>query len=142
MDKFLEKARAFFGTTAGRVVAALLVAAAILAYTHHRGAVSATAKLEPQIEQLKQQLAEAKTKPAAPDIPYWQCNGPKETRHPQCRDEEAEAQLAERVARTEQGNEKLAKKVADYEKQLAKRAAKAGAFTLSPADARSLSNIK
>jgi hypothetical protein len=52
------------------------------------------------------------------------------------------SELADRLSESEAAKARLQKKVSDYEKQLAKRPAKAGAFTLSPADAGSLSNIK
>jgi uncharacterized protein HemX len=125
-EKILEKAKAFFATTAGRAVAALLVAVAIVAYAHHRGVVTTAAKFTAQVEQLRKQLADAEAKPA-PEIR---------------RDEEAEADMADRLKRAETAKATLEKKVKDYETQLARRPAKAGAFTLSPADARSLSNIK
>jgi hypothetical protein len=141
LDKALEKAKAFFATKAGRAIVALSILAAIIAYAHHRGVVSTSAKFTAQVEQLKQQLADAQAKPA-PEIPYWECNGPKETRHPNCRDEDAEADKADRLKRAESANAALEKKVKDYETQLARRPAKGGAFTLSPADARSLQNIR
>lgn len=141
MDKALEKAKAFFATKAGRALVALLVLAAIIAYAHHRGVVSTAAKFTAQVEQLKTELAAAQSKPA-PEIPYWECNGPKETRHPNCRDEDAEADQVSRLKQAESANAALQKKVKDYETQLARRPAKAGGFALSPADARSLSNIK
>lgn len=141
MDKAIEKAKAFLATKAGRALVALLVFGGIIAYAHHRGAVSASAKLSAQVEQLKQQLADAQARPA-PEIPYWQCNGLKETRHPNCRDDDADAAMAERLKQAETAKANLEKKVKDYEKQLARQPAKVGAFTLSPADARSLSNIK
>lgn len=143
MDKALEKAREFFATTAGRALIALSVLAAIIAYAHHRGVVSTAAKFTAQVEQLKQQLADAKAQPAtAPEIPYWECNGPKETRHPNCRDEDAEADVAGRLKQAETANATLQKKVKDYETQLGRRPAKGGGFALSPADARSLQNIR
>jgi septal ring factor EnvC (AmiA/AmiB activator) len=126
LDKVIEKARGFFASAAGKTVAVLLVLAAIVGYAHHRGVVSATAKLTTQIEQLRKQLADAEAKPA-PEIR---------------RDEETDADLADRLKQAETAKANLEKKVSDYEKQLARRPAKAGAFTLSPADARSLSNIK
>lgn len=141
MDKALEKAKAFFATKTGRALVALLVLAGVIAYAHHRGVVSTTAKFTAQVEQLKTQLADAQPKPA-PEIPYWECNGPKETRHPNCRDEDADADKADRLKRAETANAALEKKVKDYETQLARRPAKGGGFTLSPADARSLSNIR
>lgn len=141
MDKALEKARAFFATKAGRAIAALLVLAAIIAYAHHRGVVSTSAKFTAQVEQLKKRLADAQATPA-PEIPYWECNGLKETRHPNCRDEDAEADQADRLKRAETAKADLEKKVKDYETQLARRPAKAGGFALSPADARSLQNIR
>jgi hypothetical protein len=141
LDKALDKAKAFFATTAGRALIALSVLVAIIAYAHHRGVVSTSAKFTAQVEQLKQQLADAQAKPA-PEIPYWECNGPKETRHPNCRDEDAEADTADRLKQAETAKAALEKKVKDYEAQLARRPAKGGSFALSPADARSLSNIK
>ena len=143
MDKALEKAKAILATKYGKALVALLALAAVIAYAHHRGVVSTAAKFTAQVEQLKQQLADAQAKPAtAPEIPYWECNGPKETRHPNCRDEDAEADMAGRLKQAETANATLQKKVKDYETQLARRPAKGGTFTLSPADARSLSNIK
>lgn len=142
MDKAIEKAKAFFATTAGRALVALAILAGIIAYAHHRGVVSTTAKFTAQVEQLKQQLADAQAKPVQQEPPYWECNGPKETRHPNCRDEGAEADAAGKLKQAETANAALQKKVKDYETQLAHRPAKGGSFALSPADARSLQNIR
>jgi hypothetical protein len=125
VSRLYEKARDFIATGAGKAVVAFLVLGAIVAYAHHRGSESATAKLTPQIEQLKKQLADAEAKP-----------------HPQPVIVPADPELAGRLADSEEAKAKLQKKVTDYEKQLARRPAKAGAFILSPADARSLSNIE
>jgi hypothetical protein len=136
------KTQQFFTGTRGKVIVALLVLAVVAGYAHHRGAAGKS-ELSAEVAVLKKQLADAEAKPAPqPEIPYWQCNGPKETRHPQCRDEDAEADVADRLKQAETAKANLEKKVKDYETQLARRPAKAGSFTLSPADARSLSNIR
>ncbi|BBB99806.1 hypothetical protein [Bradyrhizobium elkanii] len=119
------KAKAIFATKIGKALAALLILAAIISYTHHRGVVSTSAKFTAQVEQLKQQLADASAKPA-----------------PVCLDQEPDAGTAERLKQAETAKAALEKKVKDYEKQLGRRPAKAGGFILSPADARSLQNIR
>ena len=138
---YWAKASAFFANKAVRVGLALAVVASIAAYAHHRGA-DGKAELEARVEMLTKQLADANARPAPqPAIPYWQCNGPKDTRHPQCPDESAD-ELKSKLAESEKAKATLQKKVKDYETQLARRPAKGGALTLSPADARSLSNIR
>lgn len=138
---YWAKAHSFFTSAIGKAVMALLVVGVVAGYAHHRGA-SGKAELAAQVEQLKQQLAEAKAQPAPKqETPYWQCNGPKDTRHPQCPDESAD-ELQSRLAESEKAKATLQQKVKDYEKQLAKHRGKGGSFVLSPADARGLSNIK
>jgi hypothetical protein len=131
---YWARAQGFVATKIGKVVLALLVVGAIAGYAHHLGAVSVADELNPQIEQLKRQLADAEAAPQPEVAP------------PNFEQEHADADLAERLAKTEEAKKTLEQKVADYEKQLAKRPAKAGGkaggFILSPADARSLSNIK
>jgi negative regulator of sigma E activity len=136
------KAQQWFTGTKGKVIAALVILAVVAGYAHHKGAAGKS-ELSAEIVLLKKQLADAVAKPAPqPEIPYWQCNGPKETRHPQCRDEDAEADTADRLSKAETAKANLEKKVKDYETQLARRPAKGGGHILSPADARSLSNIR
>jgi hypothetical protein len=139
------KAQQWFTGTKGKVIVALVVLAIVAGYAHHLGAAGKS-DLKAQVRQLKEDLAQADeraVKPAPqPEIPYWQCNGPKETRHPQCRDEDAEADTADRLRKAETAKANLEKKVKDYETQLARRPAKGGSHILSPADARSLSNIR
>ncbi|MGX9944843.1 hypothetical protein ACTG4Q_20475 [Bradyrhizobium denitrificans] len=142
---YWAKAHELAESKAIRALAAMLVVLAIAGYAHQLGA-EGKSDLKAQVAQLKQQLAAAEAKPAyQPEIPYWQCNGPKQTRHPHCLDESAADradQLAGRLAQSEAAKAKLEKKVKDYETQLARRPAKAGTFTLSPADTRSLQNIR
>lgn len=142
---YWAKAQGLFTGWKGKAIAALLVLAVVFGYAHHLGAAGKS-DLKAQVKQLKEQLAEAQAKPAPqPEIPYWQCNGPKETRHPQCQDDSAADradQLASQLAESETAKAKLEKKVKDYEAQLARRPAKSGGHLLSPADARSLSNIR
>ncbi|WFU52329.1 hypothetical protein QA639_21725 [Bradyrhizobium pachyrhizi] len=129
MDKAIKAAQAFFATKYGKALAALLLLGAIIAYAHHRGVESTSAKFTAQVQQLKQQLADAAATPAPVS--------------PQCREEQgAEAGTAERLKQAETAKAALEKKVKDYEKQLGHRPAKAGGFVLSPADARSLQNIR
>jgi hypothetical protein len=136
------RAQQLFSGTKGKVIVALLVLAVVAGYAHHRGAAGKS-ELKAEVTLLKKQLADAEANPAPqPEIPYWQCNGPKETRHPQCRDEDAEADAADRLSKAETAKANLEKKVKDYEAQLARRPAKGGSHILSPADARSLSNIR
>ncbi|MGY2919460.1 hypothetical protein [Bradyrhizobium sp. USDA 3262] len=130
MDKAIKAAKAIFATKFGKALAALLILAAIIAYAHHRGVVSTAAKFTAQLEQLKQQLADASATPA-PAV-----------QQPVCPEQEPDAGTAERLKQAETAKAALEKKVKDYEKQLARRPAKAGGFALSPADARSLQNIR
>ncbi|WP_316207375.1 primosomal replication protein PriC [Bradyrhizobium sp. SZCCHNR3118] len=129
MDKAIEKAKAIVSAMGIKAIAVLVLLVASIAYAHHRGVASTTDKFTAQVEVLKRQLAEAEAKPAPAPLP------------PQ-HDEQAEAQLADRLKQAETAKAALEKKVKDYEKQLAHRPAKAGGFALSPADARSLSNIR
>lgn len=143
---YWAKAHGFFTSTIGKAATVLLVLAVVAGYAHHRGAAGKS-DLKAQVEQLKKQLAEADAKPAPqPEIPYWQCNGPKETRHPKCPDDSAADRRADelnnKLYESEEAKANLEKKVKDYEKQLAHRPAKGGTHVLSPADARSLSNIR
>ncbi|TYO65548.1 hypothetical protein FXV83_16585 [Bradyrhizobium hipponense] len=131
--------------TKGKAILAALVVLTVFGFAFHLGG-KGKPELKAEVVELKQQLADERSKPAPqPEIPVWQCNGPKETRHPQCPDEGAADradQLAGQHAESEAAKAKLEKKVKDYETQLARRPAKAGTFTLSPADARSLQNIR
>ncbi|WP_439357749.1 hypothetical protein [Bradyrhizobium sp. DASA03007] len=143
---YWARATALFASKAVRVGLALAVVAAIAGYAYHCGAAG-KAELKAQVRQLQEDLRQADERPAPqPAIPYWQCNGPKETRHPQCPDESAADQRGEELARklveSEEAKTQLQRKVKDYETRLARRPAKGGAFTLSPADARSLSNVR
>lgn len=141
ITNYWAKTKAFFANKAVRVGLALAVVAVIAAYAHHRGA-EGKADLRVQVELLTKQLADAQSRPTPqPAIPYWQCNGPKDTRHPQCPDSGAD-ELKSKLAESEKAKAKLQKKVSDYEKQLAKHRGKGGSFVLSPSDARSLSNIR
>jgi hypothetical protein len=130
LDKVIEKVRELLATKTGRAVVALLVATAVIAYAHHRGESGAEAKAGAEIEQLKKQLA---AKPEVIPAPA-KCEAPIEG--------PADADLARRLQEAETAKNKLEKKVSDYEKQLARKPAKAGGFALSPADARSLSNVQ
>lgn len=112
-----EWAQAFIATKTGKVIAALLVVAALVGYAHHRGVVSTLDRLSMQ---------EPASCPVADPI---QTPAPAED-------------LAEKLSASEQEKARLQKKVSDYEKQLAKHRGKGGSFVLSPADARGLSNIK
>jgi hypothetical protein len=143
---YWAKAQGLFTGWKGKAIVALLILASVAGYAHHLGAAGKS-DLKAQVKQLKEQLAAAEAKPAPqPEIPYWQCNGPKETRHPRCPDDSAADQRADelkaQLAESETAKAKLEKKVKDYEKQLAHRPAKGGSHILSPADARSLSDIR
>ncbi|WP_316196556.1 hypothetical protein [Bradyrhizobium sp. SZCCHNS3053] len=132
-------------STKGKAIAAALAMLIVFAFAFHIGA-KGKIELKVEIAELKKQLTDEQSKPAQPEIPYWQCNGPKETRHPKCPDDSAAdtayEELQQQLAQSEAAKAKLEKKVKDYETQLARRPAKAGACILSPADARSLSNIR
>jgi hypothetical protein len=146
---YWAKAQGLFIGWKGKAIAASLVLVIVAGYAHHLGAAG-KADLKAQVRQLKEDLAQADeraAKPAPqPEIPYWQCNGPKETRHPKCPDDSAADQraveLKTQLAESEEAKANLEKKVKDYETQLAHRPAKGGSHKLSPADARSLSNIR
>jgi hypothetical protein len=129
---YWAKAQGVLSTKIGKAALALLVLAVIAAYAHHRGTVSASAKLTVQVEQLKRQLAQVPAPAPAPEC----------ASSPNFEQEHGDADLASRLAESEEAKKTLEKKVADYEKQLAQSPAKAGRHILSPADARRLSNIK
>ncbi|WP_334437160.1 hypothetical protein [Bradyrhizobium sp. AZCC 1610] len=124
VSRYVKAGREFIATTFGKATVALLILVSVAAYAHHRGSVRAEGRLTPQIAELQKKLADA------------------EARLPLVVEAAPDTNLADRLAASEDAKAKLQKKVADYETQLARRPAKAGAFTLSPADARSLSNIK
>jgi biopolymer transport protein ExbB/TolQ len=120
-------------TQASKVLAALLVLVVVASYAHQLGAAGKS-DLKAQVAQLKQQLADAEARPAPqPEIPADESAAEQANQRA--------GELAARLSESESAKAKLQQKVNDYEKQLARRPAKAGAFTLSPADARSLSNF-
>ncbi|WP_029083396.1 hypothetical protein [Bradyrhizobium sp. th.b2] len=132
-----------------KVIAALIILVVTAGYAYHLGEAGKS-DLQAQVRQLKEDLAQADERSVPqPEIPYWQCNGPKETRHPQCPDDSAadeanqrEDELKKQLSESEAAKANLQKKVKDYETQLARRHAKGRGLVLSPADARSLSNIR
>lgn len=119
----LEKARKFIATVFGKAAVAVLLALAIAGYAHHRGVVSTLDRLSMQ---------EPAFCPAAEPAPV-----PVQDEDSKRRAED----LADQLRTSEQAKEKLRKKVEDYEKRLEKRG-KGRDFTLSPADARGLSDIR
>ena len=127
---YWAKAQGLLAGWKGKAIAALLVLAVVAGYAHHLGAAGKS-DLKAQVEQLKKQLADAEAKPA-PQLD----NSATEQANRRADD------LAAQLDQSRDAKAKLEKKVKDYETQLARRPAKRGAFTLSPADARSLSNIK
>lgn len=145
MDKVFERAAAlreavtFYwvkaqgmltGKTA-KISAVLLILAAVAGSAFYLGADGKT-ELKAQVRQLREDLAQADERPAP------QCPAPLDT---SAADQRA-GELQDRLDESEAAKAKLQKKVKDYETQLARRHAKGGGFVLSPADARSLSNIR
>jgi hypothetical protein len=123
-SQYLKKGREFIATAFGKAAVAVLLALAIAGYAHHRGVVSTLDRLSMQ---------EPAFCPAAEPAPA-----------PVVEDDEGKrrvSDLADQLRASEQAKEKLKKKVEDYEKRLEKRG-KGRDFTLSPADARGLSNIR
>jgi hypothetical protein len=131
VSQYVQTAREFVATKTGKAVVTAVVLLAIVAYAHHRGAVSTEERLTPKIEELQTKLSEVECPTVTVREPIDDTESKRRA-----------SELADRLSESEAAKARLQKKVSDYEKQLAKRPAKAGAFTLSPADAGSLSNIK
>jgi hypothetical protein len=119
-SQWLKKGREFIATAFGKTAVAAL---AIAGYAHHRGVVSTLDRLSMQ---------EPASCPAAEPAPV-----PVQNEDSKRRAED----LADQLRASEQAKAKLKKKVEDYEKRLEKRG-KGRDFTLSPADARGLSDIR
>ncbi|MGC0389277.1 hypothetical protein [Bradyrhizobium sp. USDA 241] len=142
-----ERARTildFALSTKGKVILALAVAVIAIGYAHHRGVESQ----EPAIAALRKELGETKLKLAAAQqpkeqVPFYECNGPKETRHPRCPDESQPVPPKVKSWLEEQAriNEQLDLKVKKYEKDLAKRPARGG-DRLTAAESRRLLDIR
>jgi hypothetical protein len=117
-------------STKGKVTLALVLAAAVLGYAHHRGAESR----EPEIVRLKQELGAAKLKLAAAE------QAPK----PVCTTPDADAvspNVKSWLDEQAKANEALTLKVKKYEQDLAKRRPSSG-DRLSASDARRLLDIR
>jgi septal ring factor EnvC (AmiA/AmiB activator) len=130
------KAKAAWGfatSTKGKVVIGVVLVAIFLAWVFHRGGERAETRQQPQIEQLKKKLDDANHRL----VPACDIDGNQANDANQRADD-----LASQLAATKTAKSQLEKKVSDYEKQLAKKPGKSGSFVLSPADARSLSNIR
>lgn len=129
VSRYVEAAREFIASTKGKVILAAVLLAAVAAYAHHHGSAG-KAELKAQVAALQKQLATV-------ECPAVTVREPIEDTESRQRADE----LADRLSESEAAKARLQKKVSDYEKQLARKPAKAGSFVLSPADARGLSNI-
>jgi capsule polysaccharide export protein KpsE/RkpR len=131
VSRYVEAAREFIASTNGKVILAAVLLVAVAAYAHHHDSAG-KAELKAQVvAALQKQLATV-------ECPTVTVREPIEDTESKQR----AAELADRLSESEAAKARLQKKVSDYEKQLARKPAKAGSFVLSPADARGLSNVK
>ncbi|SDK39644.1 hypothetical protein [Bradyrhizobium ottawaense] len=126
---YAQAARDFVASTKGKVILAVVLLAVVAAFAHHSGA-SDKSDLKAQVADLQKQISTFKCPAVTVREPIEDVESKRRA-----------DQLAERLSESEAAKARLQQKVTDYEKQLAQRR-KAGALILSPADARSLSNIQ
>lgn len=126
-----EAAWGFIQTKRGKIAIAVLVVIAVAAVALHRG-VKPAPKIEERAAPVSCPAASEPMVIIKPDTESLEAAESAKQRADE---------LTDRLNESEAAKDRLQQKVRDYEKQLAKRP-KARALVLSPADARSLSNIR